>query len=264
MRTRLSICTARSSASLRDSPSCKRSTSAICSPTVYTGLSDVIGSWKTIAISLARIFRISSGGSGTRSRPCHSTRPATILPGGIGTSLSTVIAVTDLPQPDSPTTHTVSRRSTLRSTPSTACNQPSSVLKWVLSPWISSNAILSAPPAIGANRIARRSASRAAATEPAWPGRWRRRPGVEATEGRSGGKSYHPARIECVAQAIADEVDGQHGEENRRARKQRPMRRDIHVILRVVQQPAPGGDVRREAQAEERQGRLGDDRRRDV
>ena len=62
-------------------------------------------------------------------------------PGGIGMSLSTVIAVTVLPQPDSPTTHTVSPRSTEMSTPSTACSQPSSVLKWVLSPLISSNAI---------------------------------------------------------------------------------------------------------------------------
>ena len=48
----------------------------------------------------------------TRSRPCQSTSPAVILPGGIGRSFSTVIAVTVLPHPDSPTMHSVSPRST--------------------------------------------------------------------------------------------------------------------------------------------------------
>ena len=46
----------------------------------------------------------------------------------------TDMAVTDLPQPDSPTTHSVSPASTCKSTPSTACSQPSSVLKWVFRP----------------------------------------------------------------------------------------------------------------------------------
>ena len=55
----------------------------------------------------------------------------------------TVLAVTLLPQPDSPTTQTVSPASIAMSTPSTACSQPSSVLKWVSRPLISSNRITS-------------------------------------------------------------------------------------------------------------------------
>ena len=83
--------------------------------------------------------------SGTRSRPCHSTWPATIFPGGMSISFITVFAVTLLPQPDSPTTPSVSPASIVMSTPSTACSQPSSVLKWVLRPLISSRAMSLAP-----------------------------------------------------------------------------------------------------------------------
>ena len=61
MCTSLSISTVLSMASRRPSPSCRRSASAICSPTVKTGLSEVIGSWKIIEISLPRILRIWAG-----------------------------------------------------------------------------------------------------------------------------------------------------------------------------------------------------------
>ena len=47
---------------LRSSLRCSRTASAICSPTVNTGFSEVIGSWKIIAIRLPRIWRISSCG----------------------------------------------------------------------------------------------------------------------------------------------------------------------------------------------------------
>ena len=59
-----------------------------------------------MAISFARILLISAAPSGTRSRPCQRISPSTILPGGIAISFSTESAVTVLPQPDSPTTHT--------------------------------------------------------------------------------------------------------------------------------------------------------------
>ena len=59
-----------------------------------------------MAISLLRMPFISSARSGTRSRPCQRIWPATMRPGGIGISFSTDIAVTVLPQPDSPTTPT--------------------------------------------------------------------------------------------------------------------------------------------------------------
>jgi hypothetical protein len=68
MWTSFSMSTVLSRASRRPSPSWSRIASAICSPIVNTGLREVIGSWKTIEISLPRIFRIWAGGSGTRSR----------------------------------------------------------------------------------------------------------------------------------------------------------------------------------------------------
>ena len=39
--------------------------------------------------------------------------------------------------------------------------------------------------------------------------------------------------IERVAQPVADEIDREHGQENRRTRKQRPMRRNVEIILGV-------------------------------
>ena len=48
---------------------------------VSTGLSDVIGSWKIIAISLPRISRIWSGLSVRRSRPSNMTVPRFNLAG---------------------------------------------------------------------------------------------------------------------------------------------------------------------------------------
>ena len=105
----------------------------------YTGLSEVIGSWKITPISLARSGRSCSLVSGTRSRPSQRMRPATIRPGGMAISFTTVSAVTVLPEPDSPTTPSVSPRSSERSTPSTACTMPSSVAKWVFKPSILSS-----------------------------------------------------------------------------------------------------------------------------
>ncbi len=69
MWTILSISTVLSIAARRPRPSCRRMASAICSPIVKTGFSEVIGSWKTIEISLPRTFRIWAGGKVTRSRP---------------------------------------------------------------------------------------------------------------------------------------------------------------------------------------------------
>ena len=64
--------------------------------------------------------------------------PASNRPGGMSISFSTLRAVTVLPEPDSPTTASVSPRSTVRSTPSTARTMPSSVLNQVFKLRISS------------------------------------------------------------------------------------------------------------------------------
>ena len=75
----------------------------IWSPIVNTGLSDVIGSWKIIAIcpprsSLRRFLDIAK-----RSSPSNVAPPLAIRPGGIGMRPRRVIVETLLPDPDSPT-----------------------------------------------------------------------------------------------------------------------------------------------------------------
>ena len=79
----------------------------IWSPMVYTGFSDVIGSWKIIAISLPRTPRIIGSVSCSRSRPSNSIEPDSTLPGGLGIRRRIDSAVTLFPQPDSPTTASV-------------------------------------------------------------------------------------------------------------------------------------------------------------
>src|SRR5262245_26028182 len=181
-----------------------------------------------MAICLLRMPFMSSGGSGTRSRPCQRIWPATMRPGGIGTSFKIDMAVTVLPQPDSPTTPTVSPRAIVRSTPSTACTMPSSVLKCVLRPRISRSASLT--PDFTSRPL----------------------------------PSHHLARVERIAQSVTDEIDRQHREKDRGAGKHRSMRSDVEIVLGVVEDTAPGGNIGRETQAQERQGRFGDDGRGDI
>ena len=75
---------------------------------VSTGLSDVIGSWNTMAMSLPRTLRISASLSSSRSRPWKRMLPPVMRPGGSGMRRRIDSAPTDLPQPDSPTTAIVS------------------------------------------------------------------------------------------------------------------------------------------------------------
>src|SRR5437773_2061540 len=96
--------------------------------------------------------------------------------------------------------------------------------------------------------MARRSTTRGS---PAGASSW---PPTVCRECRSG------AGIERVAQSVADEVDGEHREEDRRSGKQCPMRGDVEIVLRVEQDAPPGGNVGREAEAEKRQRRFGNDR----
>src|SRR3954452_10395270 len=72
--------------------------------------------------------------------------------------------------------------------------------------------------------------------------------------------SDHFAWVEGVAQPVPDEIDRQHGKKNCAAGKQRPMRRDVEIVLGVVEDAPPARGVGREAEAKKRQGRLGDDR----
>ncbi len=160
MRTRSSISTARSQASLRDTFQWMRTASAICSPTVNTGLSEVIGSWKIMAMASPRRRCISRSDSSSRLRPWNSTSPPARMPGGQGTKPITDRAVTDLPQPDSPTSERVSPGWMATSTPSTARAMPVSMRKKVRRPRISSSGPLMPAPASAdrARRAARRPA----------------------------------------------------------------------------------------------------------
>ncbi len=96
------------------------STSAIWSPTFMTGLSAVIGSWKIIEMRSPRMRRISAGDLSSRSSPSSSTRPAVAVSCPGGSRPMTACAVTDFPEPDSPTTQTISPGATANETFSTA------------------------------------------------------------------------------------------------------------------------------------------------
>ena len=68
----------------RSSSRWMNSGSMICCPIGRTGLSEVIGSWKIIAMSRPRTSRISSSESSSRSRPSNRMRPAVMRAGVLG------------------------------------------------------------------------------------------------------------------------------------------------------------------------------------
>src|SRR6266850_5776867 len=70
--------------------------------------------------------------------------------------------------------------------------------------------------------------------------------------------------IERVAQPVADEVDRDHREEDEEPGEERDPRRLVHVGGRVVQHVAPRRRGWLDAQAEERERALGDDRATDT
>src|SRR6476659_8593085 len=117
----------------------RSSTSVICVPILSVGFSEVIGSWKIIEISLPRMFSSSDSLRPTSSRPSNITEPPTTFPGGC-TMPMIELAVTDLPQPDSPTIPSVFPRSSSNEIPSTARTSPSRVLNTVRRSLTSSSA----------------------------------------------------------------------------------------------------------------------------
>ena len=92
--------------------------SAIAAPTFMRGLSEANGSWKIICMRL-RCSRNSPWPSLSTSTPSSSTEPESG-----STSRSTERPVVDLPQPDSPTSASVSPAFRLKETFSTACTRP--------------------------------------------------------------------------------------------------------------------------------------------
>ena len=91
---------ARARAALGRSASCSSSTSPIWLPTVYSGFSAVIGSWKIMPMRAPRMPRISRSLFCIRSSPSKRIAPLVVA---ASTRRSTDSAVIDLPEPDSPT-----------------------------------------------------------------------------------------------------------------------------------------------------------------
>ena len=114
--------------------SCSRIASMIWSPTVKTGFSEVIGSWKIIEISLPRICRISRG-----DRPVSSPRPASRMlppqcarrPGQEAEYRKGGHALAAAGFPDNAMRFA---SLTVKETPSTARTRPALVTRCVLSP----------------------------------------------------------------------------------------------------------------------------------
>ena len=131
---------ARAHASAFDAPRCFRIDSATCHPHRNTGFRLVIGSWKIIATSFPRKSGIRSMAMAARSigssPPYHQIDPPTIRPCCSGISRRIEYAVTDFPEPDSPTTPSAWPRRISRSTPSTALTMPVSRWKYVFRPWM--------------------------------------------------------------------------------------------------------------------------------
>ena len=108
----------------------RRNGSEICLPIRMTGLSEVIGSWKTMEIWEPHSWRRDLAGALRISWPMNRTEPVRTTPSR-GTSPMIERESTVLPDPDSPTMPTVSPRSRVRETPLTALSAPAAVEKVV-------------------------------------------------------------------------------------------------------------------------------------
>ena len=126
MRTASSASTARRRPSSRPTGSCARIASINCRPMVSTGLSEVIGSWKIIAIRLPRMRRMRPSPSAARSRSPSRTEPCEIFAAGFGRRPMIASDVIDLPEPDSPASASVSPRLSVNDRSETTGRGPSS------------------------------------------------------------------------------------------------------------------------------------------
>src|SRR5712691_8704371 len=209
-----------------------RNISAIWFPTRWTGFRAVSGSWKIMLSFAPRYSRISSGGIFRRSSPRKITSPEMRASLRV-TSPITVSQLTLLPEPDSPTTPSVSPGEIEKETPSTAFTRPSSVGKCTLRSLTSSSGSATRPP-IGSPRACPLAGRSLLAPEPL-------------------------VRVQGVAKPVSDEVHGEDGDEDHHAREPDQPGSQEHERLAVVQQVAPGGCRGRDAEPQERQRRLGQD-----
>src|SRR6266849_2592176 len=138
MRTRFMIGITRSCACRRVNRRCAAIASSTWNPTLSTGLSEVIGSWKIIAASEPLNSLISSSVIWITSLSPKRMRPLVIFPGS-GTSRRIESAVMVLPDPDSPTMPTLSPFSISKLIPSTAVTVDDEPKNWTRRSWTRSS-----------------------------------------------------------------------------------------------------------------------------
>src|SRR5260221_12199272 len=119
-------------------PRCRRTASSTCRPMRCTGLRQLAGSWKIIAIRRPRIAARRVRGASARFSPLSSAWPVTRARDG--SSPSAASQVTLLPEPDSPTSPIASPLPMARSMPSTARETRPPVAKSTQRPRSSSKA----------------------------------------------------------------------------------------------------------------------------
>ena len=124
MPTSVKSSTARLLASLPDMPRCFFKLSVIWRPILIVGSSEVMGSWKTIAIFGPLMFCICFSLSFRMSLPSKRISPPLTMVLASGLRRMMLLAVTDLPEPDSPTMARVSPRLRSKVAPRTACTSP--------------------------------------------------------------------------------------------------------------------------------------------
>src|SRR5215218_7514662 len=152
MRTFFSMSRVRSMASAFDTLRWRTMPSAIWSPMVKAGLSEVIGSWKIMAIRSPRRSARSRSVSVSRSWPSNRAEPDTIR-AGVGRSPMRASEVTLLPQPDSPTMHRVLPLLTEKDTSSTTFTPLGAPSKRTESPSTLSNGGSAANPTLPGLRV---------------------------------------------------------------------------------------------------------------
>ena len=187
MPTIRSSSAARSRAARRFMLRCSSSTSPSCMPTFKTGFRLLVGCWKIMLIRLPRSLRISRSRSVSRSRPSKRTEPAVDL-AGRGDEAHDRQAGDALPAARLADEAEDLAAVDVEVDAGTARTTPSGVRKLVSRPSTSSRRSPALPPT-PASRL-----------------------------GQLAGWSSVQPRVERVAQAVAEQVEAEHGEAQRDAR----------------------------------------------
>ena len=209
-----------------------RSTSSIWSPQDITGFKAVIGSWKIIDMRTQRSARRRSALAPRMFSPSSRISPPVAL-SSLGESPMTACAITDLPEPDSPTRQTISPRPTVRLTSATAWARSLPRGSAMLNARMSRTALTGLPSchcvtsSPGEAYFSIRRSLRAAGRERSCP------------LGHLG--------IEHVAQAVAQYVHRQHRERQEDPREKHVVRELLELHPALGHDVAPGGNVGRQA-----------------